>query len=295
MSWYVIQTYTGSEEKLTEMIRRIVPRQYYGECFVIYSEQLRHRQQENQIHILRLFPGYIFISSNEIEQLFRSLKGVPAMSRIMAADDFAFTPLCDREAEFLLNIMDTDHVVRLSYVATDGRDHVTYLSGPLEKCRDKIQSYRFRKRYAAVRLTLDGHEKEVKLGIILNDDVRRETAYGKVEAPIVEAKKYTRPTVKKKSGSIYRLEREKSIEHLVEKTERRTDSELPDACISRVNNQRSIQQFTAGTRVLVVEGIFRGSTAIVNQAKKDTLKIFVQMFGRDISAEVPMNCVKRIW
>ena len=70
MPWYVIQTYTGNEERLVEMIRRIVPRQHYGECFVIYSEQLRRRQQENQIHVLRLFPGYVFISSDEIEQLF---------------------------------------------------------------------------------------------------------------------------------------------------------------------------------------------------------------------------------
>ena len=57
MPWYVIQTYTGREEQLVEMIRRIVPRNCCGECFVIYSEQLRHRQQENQVHVLRLFPG----------------------------------------------------------------------------------------------------------------------------------------------------------------------------------------------------------------------------------------------
>ena len=105
MLWYVIQTYTGNEEKLVEMIRRIVPRQYYGDCFVIYHEQLRHRQQENQIHVLRLFPGYIFISSDDIEQLFRYLKKVPAMSKIMASDSFAFTPLHKGEAEFLLEIM----------------------------------------------------------------------------------------------------------------------------------------------------------------------------------------------
>ncbi len=267
MPWYVIQTYTGREEQLVEMIRRIVPRNCCGECFVIYSEQLRHRQQENQVHVLRLFPGYVFVSSNNIGQLFHYLKRVPAMSRIMAADDFAFTPLYDGEAEFLLGIMDADHVVRLSYVATDGRDHVTYLAGPLEQCRAQILSYHFRKRYAIVRLVLEGCGKEVKLGIILNDDVRRELAYGKVEALVEKPEKYMPPVMEKEPGSMYKTGH---------------------------GNERPVPQFAPGDRVLVMEGVFEGSTATVSQTKKDMLKITVQMFGREIPVEVSAWDVNKI-
>ena len=60
MLWYAVQTYTGKEEKLAEMIRRIVPPEYAGECFVPYFEQLHCWHQQNQIRVLRLFPGYIF-------------------------------------------------------------------------------------------------------------------------------------------------------------------------------------------------------------------------------------------
>ena len=289
MPWYVIQTYTGNEEKLVEMIRRIVPQKYYGECFAIYAEQLWHRQQENQIHVLRLFPGYIFISSDDIEQLFRCLKKVPAMSKIMASDDFSFTPLHKGEAEFLLNIMDKDHIVRLSYVATDGGDHVTYLSGPLERCRNQIRSYRFRKRYAAVRLTLDGQEKEVKLGIILNDDIRRELAYGKVEAAVEVTEKYR----------IWR-------DGLPEKDDIEAADRVPtgigdwgsamqkEAVLHEEDGQKKMPQFTAGDQVLVMEGAFEGSVASVCQVRKSTLWISVQMFGREIQAEVPKESVKKI-
>ena len=65
MSWYVIQTYTGREEKLVKMMNRIVPRELYGECFVAYHEQLRCRKQENQVHVERIFPGYAFITSEK--------------------------------------------------------------------------------------------------------------------------------------------------------------------------------------------------------------------------------------
>lgn len=193
MLWYVIQTYTGKEEQLVKMIRRQVPGECYGECFVAYYEQLRDRRQENQIHILRLFPGYIFISCDDAGLLFQQLKRIPAMSKIMTAGAFAFTPLHEGEAEFLLQVMDAEHIVRLTYVATDGRDHVSYLSGPLQYCVSGIQSYRFRDRYANVRLRIAGEEKIVRMGIILNDDVRRELAYGKVEALTGAPEKYTIP------------------------------------------------------------------------------------------------------
>ncbi len=183
MLWYVIQTYTGKEEKLAEMIRRIVPAEYVRDCFVPYFEQLHCWHQQNQIRVLRLFPGYVFLSSDDIGGLFQHLKKVPAMSKIMTAGAFEFTPMYDGEAEFLLQMMDPDRIVRLTYVATDGRDHVSYLSGPLEMCRGYIQDYQFRKRYAQVRLRIAGQEKTARVGIILNDDVRRETAYGKVEVP----------------------------------------------------------------------------------------------------------------
>lgn len=205
MLWYVIQTYSGREEKLVEMIRRIIPEEYYGDCFVVYYEQLRDRKQKNQIHILRLFPGYIFISSDDVERIFQYLKIIPAMSKIMAAGAFVFTPLYEGEAEFLMGIMDDDHIVRLTYVATDGKNHVSLLSGPLEKCRTLVKEYRFRDRYAMVRLRIIGQEKIVRMGIILNDDVRRETTYGKVEARISTPEKYTisasgKPSISLKKG-----------------------------------------------------------------------------------------------
>ena len=190
MLWYAIQSYTGKEEQLTKMIRRVVPERYYGECFVPYFERLRCWRQQNQVHILRLFPGYLFISTDNIEAVFQCLKRVPAMSKILTAGAFEFTPLYDSEAEFLKRILDADHIVRLTYAATDGKGHVTYMAGPLEKCRGRIEAYKFRDRYAQVRLTIAGQEKTVRMGIILNDDVRREMAYGKVEAHIPTPEKY---------------------------------------------------------------------------------------------------------
>lgn len=261
MLWYVIQTYTGKEEKLVTMIKRVIPRNLYGECFVVYHEQLRSRKQENQVHVERIFPGYAFITADDPVQLFNFLKKVPSMSKLMAMGEFYFTPLECSEAEFLDLIMDADHIVRLSYVATNGRNRVSWLSGPLEDCGNRITGYQFRKRYASVRIEIAGQEKEVRMGIILNDDIRREVAYGKVEAPVAVPGKYKVAAFQEDAGG-------------------------------SVSGQEAVH-FSPGDTVVVVGGAFEGLTAVVHQVKKNAVKIEVHLFGRDITAEESMENVRK--
>lgn len=264
MLWYVIQTYTGREEKLVKMMDRIVPRELYGECFVAYHEQLRCRKQENQVHVERIFPGYAFITSEKPEELFFHLKKVPAMSKMMTSGEFAFVPLEKEEAKFLDSILDGDHVVRLSYAATNGRGHVSYLSGPLERCGGRILEYRFRQRYASVRLTVAGQDKEVRMGIILNDDIRREVTYGKIEALIETPGRYV-PIL--------------SHEDL--------------AGSGGVQEKKEPAVLEPGDSVAVIEGAFEGNIAVIDQVKKNAVRISVHLFGRDISAEVPVESVRK--
>ena len=258
MLWYVIQTYTGREEKLIRMVRKIVPRQLYGECFVAYHEQLRRRQQENRIHVERVFPGYVFITSETPEELFLYLKAVPAMSKLMSDGAFYFLPLDTGEAHFLSGIMDEQHIIRLSYVATDGKDHVTYVSGPLEEGADRVVRYQFRLRYALVRLMLAGEEKEVRMGIILNDDVRRELSYGKVEAPILVPERY------RVCGS------------------------------GTARGREDPAQYAPGEKVIVKEGIFAGMPALVYQVKKHDARLGIHYFDRDMTVEVPIRSIRKV-
>ncbi len=259
LHWYVIQTYTGREEKLVKMVERVVPRQFYHSCFVVYHEQLWKRQQENQVHIRRTFPGYAFITSEDPEGLFLCLKKVPSMSKLLAdgalaEEEYTFIPLHPEEASFLDGLLDADHIIRLSYVATDGRDHITYISGPLEACGDHGVSYRFRKRYASVKLMLSGEEKEVRLGMILNDDIRRELSYGKVEAPVTVPEEYRTPEKPQEPGTT----------------------------------------FVPGEAVLITEGSLAGLPAVVSSAERQEVKIRVHLFDRDLEMKVPAESLRKV-
>lgn len=182
--WYVLQTMTGKEEELVQMIQKIVPQNLYTDCFVAYYERVWRKQQKSYVHVERLFPGYVFILSDRPEEIFVKLKNVPAMSRLIADENFHFLSLEKEEEIFFQKMLGNRHIVQLSYVETNGNGRVYQIFGPLKNYMTQVVRYQFKKRYAIIRLKMLGEEKTVALGIILSEDVKQEIEYGKVETPL---------------------------------------------------------------------------------------------------------------
>ena len=191
--WYVLQTLTGKEDELVRMIKKMVSPDLYTDCFIAYYERVWRKQQESIVHVERLFPGYVFIISENPDEIFLQLKKVPAMSKMIADGEFTFLPIEQEEETFLDNMLRADHIVRLSYVAMDGKGRVYRILGPLEEYASQVVRYQFKKRYVIIRLRLLGEEKTVALGIILNEDIQREILYGKVETPFKMPEYYQLP------------------------------------------------------------------------------------------------------
>lgn len=277
MQWYVLQTKTGEEEKLVLLIRKIVPSHLYNECFVVYQEQLWRRQRQNFVHIRRAFPGYVFITSTEPELLFFCLKQVPAMSKMIADGNYFFLPLESGEAEFLGRIMNENHVVRLSYLSTDGRGNIRQVSGPLAFCVNQIASIRFGKRHVLVRLKLLGEEKTILLGIVLNEDICQELKYGKVEAPIQVSEQYMPDAVieerNEPDGELWRKDMSVSEE------EEGRKAELP--------------VLYPGDFIVVTGGAFVGMSGMIYMVKNNRAKIAIHLFGQDMTIEMPLNILKK--
>lgn len=252
--WYVLQTITGKEQELVQMIHKIVPQEMYEDCFVAYYERIWRRQQQSIVHVERLFPGYVFVLTERPEKLFFQLKRVPAMSKIMIDGDFTFLTLEREEEEFLREMLGPEHIVHLSHVKTDGKGKAVQVSGPLKQYKDRIVKYQFKKRYAIIRLKLIGVEKTAVLGIILDEDIRQEIAFGKVEARV-------------------------KVPHLYK---------LPIAHESGINS------YAIGDQIQVVSGALKSMSGMIWKIKKNTVEIGVHLFGQDMSMEVPLNCIVKL-
>ncbi|MCI9535823.1 MAG: hypothetical protein HFG53_13665 [Lachnospiraceae bacterium] len=183
MLWYVLQTKTGQEEKLAELIPKMIPKNLYEECFVIYQEQLWRRKQQNFVHVRPAFPGYVFITSKDPEALFFCLKRIPIMAKMMVDEECFFLSVEKEESEFLDRLMNENHVICLSYLSTDGRGKILHVSGPLKECVDGIIKCRYGKRHVLVRVRLHGEEKTVLFGVVLKEDICEGLQHVKVNKP----------------------------------------------------------------------------------------------------------------
>lgn len=170
MKWYLLKTWVGKEEDLVKEIRNRIPSSMYEECFVIYQERVWRKQQKSVIHVESLFPGCVFLTCQETEPLFRSLKRIPVVTKLMGTRDLEILPLRQEDVDFLVQISGKNHIVKLSYVVKDDQGQIYKISDPLKACLDQIERYLFKKRYVMVRHRLWGEDKAIVMGIILKED-----------------------------------------------------------------------------------------------------------------------------
>ncbi len=248
--WYVLQTMTGKEEDLVQLIKEIVPSEWYSNCFVAYYERVWRKQQESFVHVERLFPGYVFIISDVPKQLYMCLKDVPAMSKIIGDGGFNFIPLEEDEEAFFQKMLVDQRIVRLSYVELDGKSHILRVSGPLKEYTSAIVRAQYKKRYVIIKVKMMGAYKTIALGVILKEDIQQEIRYGKIEAP----------------------------------------AEMPELYqLAQPAQPEEGQAYEVGDHVSVISGAFENMSGVIWKVKKNTIEIGVRLFGQDMSMEVPIE------
>ena len=163
MLWYLLRTWPGSEETLVKEIQKTVPSYLYQEVFIIYNERIWRRQGESIIHAEPLFPGCVFLTCEKTDPFFMYIQRVPAMSALLASGELSAYPLMDADTEFLEQITDESHVIRLSYVLRE-EDHTYLVDGPLADLIPDITGIEFRKRFVKIQKRLWGEEQVLVLG-----------------------------------------------------------------------------------------------------------------------------------
>ena len=139
-------------------------------CVIPLKE--REKKFHGSWHLVteRVYPGYLFLKTEEAEQLFFQLKQIPKLTKLLGDAELTFDSLTDEEAAFVENLGGAGHVVQLSPVAVDKDGNVTVLGGELRKYEDRIKKIDLHKRIAVVRTTIGEIEKEIYLGIVLEGE-----------------------------------------------------------------------------------------------------------------------------
>lgn len=175
--WYVVQTTTGKEQELVDVIRKLLPGKLYKDCFFIKREFLKRLGGQWLEVTETLFPAYVFLEMDTPEAVFYHLKALPEFTRLLGDNQGQYIPLEPEEVRFLKQLCGPGdgqrgrgHLVKSTLVSLDESGTVQKLDGPLQNFENHIVKLNLRKRYAIVELTIRGQRETAKLGIRLEKD-----------------------------------------------------------------------------------------------------------------------------
>lgn len=157
VGWNVLQVVPGQEQSMAERAASLVGPELLSACFPLRYELLKKQQGAWRLVTEVMFPGYVFLSTGDIDAVRERLKLSTSFARLLGAGDAIFS-LTSEEAAFVSEFGGADHVVGMSQgVIEDGRTVVR--SGPL------------RGREGLVR-KIDRHKRVAYLDVGLLDQAR---------------------------------------------------------------------------------------------------------------------------
>lgn len=168
--WYVIQTQTGGEEKLVELIEKMIPKEQYEECFCMSRECVRKTEKGYETFLRPLFPAYIFVVTDDPEGLFFELKRIPRLTKLLGDTADTFFSVSREEEEFLKNVQNQNHIVQRSLVEVDTEGTIIKADGAVGVYLKHVVRQRLRKRYVCVEQEFLGEKRKIYLGIKLKED-----------------------------------------------------------------------------------------------------------------------------
>lgn len=163
-NWYVIQVRTGSEEKIIHACQLLVSRQALKECFLPkYKRVKKIRGFWDEVEET-LFPGYVFMISDDVHRLFQELKQIPDLTKLLGKYGQEVFPLCEDEVAFLKSFGKEEHVVDMSVGYIKG-DKIVVTSGPMKNKEGLITKVDRHKRLAFIDVEFLGEIRSAKVGL----------------------------------------------------------------------------------------------------------------------------------
>lgn len=166
--YYVLQIIAGTEDRVEEQIKVMVNNKLYYSCFHPMRQlKKKFRGEWKEIHE-KLLPGYVFITSDCVQELYRELKNIPAFTKMLGKDQEQFIPLPEHEVKWLERMIESsgrNMEVQLSQVSVSEDDAVMILSGPLKDMEGYIKKIDLHRRIAKVEVDFMNRKTVIHLGI----------------------------------------------------------------------------------------------------------------------------------
>lgn len=172
MSWYVMRTVPGREEKAAELLEKKVDRRLWENCRILKKQQLFRIHGKYVINRKELFPGYLFVETGSPERLAEELERSREFPKLLGETRAGVAKVEDDDLRFLRNACgdSLEKDMELSTVQVDEEGQVRDAAGTLKTYLPNVVRQRLRQRYVIARVPLFNRMEEVLFGIRLEED-----------------------------------------------------------------------------------------------------------------------------
>lgn len=161
--WYVMQVRTGTEEKIRDSCLAGIPGPVLESCFIPRIKEQRKLHGEWSTKEKIMFPGYVFVVTGDLNELFCRLKEISGLTKLLKTGD-EFVPLTEEERDFILQFGGEDHIVEISRGILTGSS-VKVISGPLMGKEGLIKKINYHKRKALLEMEMFRQRQVIEVGL----------------------------------------------------------------------------------------------------------------------------------
>lgn len=163
--WYVMQVRTGKEEKTISMVEQHAAGSCENTCFLPKCERKRKYAGVWKVEQVLLFPGYVFVDTEEMERFYLLLKTVPELTKVLGTGEL-WTPINKEDLKVLHHLLNQEYRMEMSEGIIVG-DQIVIERGPLQGMEALIKKVDRHKRTARVELQMFGRQQEIEVGVEL--------------------------------------------------------------------------------------------------------------------------------
>jgi transcription termination/antitermination protein NusG len=171
MKYYTIHVLTAAEDDFS---RRLLPVLGPGRLIIPKKKMPTRRRGKIAQVLLPVFPGYIFIESEDILgelDTYWKIRKTPGFIRFLR-QSASPTPLSDRDVLLLRRFISFGEFADTSKVSFDEKDRIVILEGPLKGLEGQIVKVNRRKGRAKVLLDMYGEAFPIDLGFEVVERVK---------------------------------------------------------------------------------------------------------------------------
>ena len=167
--WYVVNTYSGHENKVKEKLEMRAStmgmEDYIFRVVVPEQKEIEYKDGKEKVKVKKMFPGYILVEMVMTDEAWFIVRNTPGVTGFIGSSGKGAKPfpLTPQEVDKILGSMGMSRLEIGNNLNID--DMVKVINGPFTSMYGKVKSIDMENQKLEVTLDLFGQETVVELGI----------------------------------------------------------------------------------------------------------------------------------